>query len=361
MTTSATHSGTAALTGPVGLDIGGANLKASDGMEQTVTREFPLWKSPDKLPEALAELLAGFSPAAPLAVTMTGELADCFRTRADGVKQILEAVAAIAGDREIMVWQTTGEFVSPEDACEFPQLVAAANWHALASWAGRISPVGASLLIDIGSTTTDIIPLEDGTPIPAGRTDLERLESGELIYLGVRRTPICGLISEVRLGTRCIGLARELFATTFDVHLWLQHMAEEPDNRQTANGGPGVVAAAGDRLARMICADRDVLTDEEIQVIAVTVHRRELEILQHGLKRVLSRMEAPHQILLSGEGEFLALQLLKHLKSSFHQAEITVLGSVIGPAHSRGACAFALARLARERRHAVSIEAERLL
>jgi len=348
------------LAGCVGLDIGGANLKASDGMKQTITREFPLWKSPEKLPEALTELLAGFSATAPLAVTMTGELADCFRTRAEGVKQILEAVAAIAENREILIWQTTGEFVSLEEACEFPELVAAANWHALASWAGRISPVGPSLLVDIGSTTTDIIPLEAGTPVPAGRTDLERLESGELIYLGVRRTPVCGVISEVQLGSRCISLARELFATTFDVHLWLRHIDEEPDNHQTANGKPGVISAAGDRLARMICADRDVLGDDEIRTLALAVYHRELEVLQHGLKQVLSRMETPHHILLTGEGEFLALQLLQHLESALHQSEVTVLGNVIGPTHSRGACAFALARLAMERRYAVSLEIKQL-
>jgi len=67
---------------------------------------------------------------------------------------------------------------------------AAANWLALATYAGRLAPRGPAVLLDVGSTTTDVIPLQDGTPVPRGRTDPERLESKELVYTGVRRTPL---------------------------------------------------------------------------------------------------------------------------------------------------------------------------
>lgn len=332
----------------IGLDIGGANLKASDGLQQTLSVEFPLWQKPEQLAHALTELLSHFPAEATLAVTMTGELADCFRTRSEGVQAILNAVSVACGDRDTFVWQTTGEFVSLEEAAEFPLLTAAANWHALATWAGRMSPTGQALVIDIGSTTTDLIPLEEGIPVPVGRTDYERLASDELVYLGVRRTPLCSLLSHVKVRGEQVGIARELFATTLDVHLWLLHLSEQPECRNTANGQPATCAAAGDRIARMVCADRDSIAPEDLQEIARTVHERELEILATALQRVLDRMESPPvAILLSGEGEFLAEQLLQWT-GACPQTERIRLGNVLGASHSQGACAYALARLGME-------------
>src|SRR5947208_2344005 len=71
---------------------------------------------------------------------------------------------------------------------------AAANWLATAVWAGRFAPEGAALLIDAGSTTTDIVPLWNGRPMPLGLTDPDRLRTGELVYTGARRTPVCALL-----------------------------------------------------------------------------------------------------------------------------------------------------------------------
>ena len=78
----------------------------------------------------------------------------------------------------VIVWQTGAEFVTLSIARDIPLLVAAANWHGLATWLGRLAPKGNALLIDIGSTTTDIIPLLDGVPVPAGLTDREMAAIG---------------------------------------------------------------------------------------------------------------------------------------------------------------------------------------
>ncbi len=87
------------------MDIGGANLKASDGGGWALWRPFPLWQRRDELPDALADLLRQSPPADALAVTMTGELADCFSTKAEGVETILAAVAAAACGRAIWVYR----------------------------------------------------------------------------------------------------------------------------------------------------------------------------------------------------------------------------------------------------------------
>ena len=174
----------------LGLDIGGANLKAADSDGQALTRPVAVWKAPERLAAEIGQLLAAFERPAGIAVTMTAELADCYRTKRAGIDAVLESVERVAGMIPIVVWQTDGTFVTPRTAREAPLLTASANWHALATFVGRFAPEGGSLLIDVGSTTTDLISLSQGVPCSAGRTDRERLQSGELVYTGVSRTPV---------------------------------------------------------------------------------------------------------------------------------------------------------------------------
>ncbi len=333
---------------PIGLDIGGANLKASDQIT-SISQPFPLWKKPHQLAEAIRTLLNCYPDNASIAVTMTGELADCFETKAEGVEAILAAVEAAATGREIAIWQTGGEFVSVDDARYIPELVAASNWHALATWAGRMCPTGDSLLIDIGSTTTDIIPILNGLPNAIGFNDRTRLESRELLYLGVDRTPLAMLTGEVELGGMTIGLARENFATTLDLHLIFDEIAEDPQNIETANGRPATKTAATDRLCRMICADRNELSGEELLELARFLRRTETELVVKALKCAWRSESVPKCVLVSGTGEFLAREAIGSSEMNWTGVEVHSLANLLGPQRSKAACADALSQLASER------------
>src|SRR5262245_57381623 len=166
----------------LGLDIGGANLKAATPDKRAVSVPFALWKQPDRLPAALAELVAQFPDAEEFAVTMTGELCNCFETKRDGVNAIIAAVRFGSGGRRIRVWSTDGAFVDSDDAKQNHLKVASASCHALATLAGQYVPRGPGVLIDVGSTTSDVIPLWEGKPAARGRTDHERLRLSELVY-----------------------------------------------------------------------------------------------------------------------------------------------------------------------------------
>lgn len=332
----------------VGLDIGGANLKLSDARGLSLSRPFPLWKQPYGLIPALMKMLPANDVGA-FAVTMTGELADCFRTKAEGVDRILEAVETVARGKPIFVWQTAGEFVTPDVARDTPQLVASANWHLLATYAGRFVPEGTGLLIDIGSTTTDVIPLHDGLPNSLGRTDRERLTSGELVYTGVRRTPLCAIRQFVQLGDSRIGLAAELFATTLDVFLWKNDIAEDVDDCDTANGRPATRREAGERLARMICCDRTEVGDEEIDEMCRQFAQHQFDQIVHAVKSVVARSnEPPYTVLVSGSGEFLAERVARS-HGDLQGAEVVSLTRAFGETISASACAYAAACLLTER------------
>ena len=74
------------------LDIGGANLKAAHASGAIRSVPFEVWRRPQDLARALADLVAGFPQFDRVAVTMTAELCDCFATKAEGVRAVLEAV-----------------------------------------------------------------------------------------------------------------------------------------------------------------------------------------------------------------------------------------------------------------------------
>lgn len=333
----------------VGLDIGGANLKGSDGESRSVSEPFALWREPQRLAERLAALLQRFGPVDALAVTMTAELADCFATKADGVRFVLEAVSHVAAGRPVAVWQTGGEFLTLDEAREFTMLVAAANWHALATWAGRMVPEGCGLLIDVGSTTSDIIPLEGGLPLPTGLNDVERLLSGELVYTGVRRTPVCAVASDVPLrGERC-PLAAEVFATMRDAWLLTGELPESPDDCDTADGRPATRAAAHNRIAHAVCCDTTELSIEEAKAIAVDLTERQISQVAAAIRRVAERLPSEcNAVLFSGSGEFAARRAFEAAAIAPDALRLSIRES-LGPEHSEAACAFALSRLARER------------
>lgn len=332
----------------IGLDIGGANLKAADNDGNAVTRPFALWRESTRLRAELSSLLGSFEQPERVAVTMTAELCDCFDTKAEGVDFILGAVETVADGTQISVWQTGGEFVSPEVARDIPLLVAAANWHALATFCGRMVPEGAALLLDVGSTTTDVIPLLDGIPVAVGMTDFERLKSGELVYTGVRRTPVAAVANRIELAGEDVGLSSELFATMRDVYQILGELAEAPDDCDTANGRPATIPFARDRLARMLCCDRDELGDELIDEFAQKLANFQRRQLVAAIEQVIERQAQPVQcVILSGEGVLLAENAMTGVEA-LRDTERLSLPEALGAKLSSAACAFAVAKLAGE-------------
>ncbi len=316
----------------VGLDVGGANLKAADGRGKALTQPFALWKEPDRLIGHLKALLVEFSAYETLAVTMTGELCDCFESSRLGVLAILEAVATITRGIPVQVWTTEGRFASLTEARQDPLKAAAANWLALATFAGRFAPAGPALLLDIGSTTTDVIPLHDGQPIPKARVDWQRLQHGELVYQGAKRTPVCAVLRKV---------AAEMFATTRDAYLLLGMVPEDPNDRDTADSRPATREAAHRRLARMICGDPETVTRAQARQLARKVMERQLKRLGEAVFKVVPDSHAP--LILAGSGEFLG-RVLAQARGPF-----VSLSDTLGPAISRAACAHAVAVLAGER------------
>ena len=193
-------------------DIGGANIKAADGRGWFHSEPFAMWQDWKRLPEVIVHIKS-LHPATHYAVTMTGEIADCFSDRREGVKHIVGSCSLAAGENEVVFYSVDGTLLGADKAIHQPLQVAASNWHALARFAGSLAPSRRSWLIDIGSTTTDIVPLAYGQPIPQGMTDWDRLLCGEL-STGIERTPIPALVRSLPHRGITRPVASECFATS---------------------------------------------------------------------------------------------------------------------------------------------------
>ncbi len=332
------------------LDVGGANLKSADGRGYAASRPFALWRTPERLTAELVALIAAGPRCDRIAATMTGELADCFETKADGVRAIVDALVVAAGARAVAIYTTAGELLPPELAKEQALDVAASNWHALAAFAARYANGQPALLIDVGSTTVDVIPLDRNGPAATGRTDAERLMAGELVYTGVERTPISAIVQRLPWRDGECPVASELFATAADAYITLGEFSEDVENCDTADGRPRTAAKARARLARMICADATMFSTEDAQRAAAAIRDAQLAAIATAANQVVARMPAPpRSIILSGHGEFLTQSLRSQLSWDRGGVEVLSLNKALGPHVSRCAPAHALAVLADER------------
>src|SRR5688500_11408885 len=208
----------------VGWDIGGVNTKVAGGAGGHVLAAggvpFRLPWAPDARAALLDELATaiGAESSAVHAVTMTAELSQMFRTKRDGVAFVLDAVQAAFPADDIRVFAVDNRFLTPDEARRQPLAVAAANWSATAHAIALSHP--DALLIDVGTTTTDIIPIVGGVVAARGWTDPDRLASGELVYTGALRTPVEAIVSEVPYRHGTASVSAEGFALAGDAHVW---------------------------------------------------------------------------------------------------------------------------------------------
>ena len=323
----------------LGLDIGGANLKAAHTNGVARTLVFPLWRQPECLAAKLTELCASMPEFDRIAVTMTGELCDCFETKREGVAAILRSACVAASKSPVRVWCLKSRFLDVNEAIADPLSVAAANWLAEAHLVARRWPDEKVLLIDAGSTTTDIVYLNCGRPEPRGLTDSERLASGELVYTGVRRTPICAVLN--------MEVAAEFFATMHDAYVVAGLSPEAPDDCDTADGRPANRRGAHARLARMRCADTESFSLDDARRLAEHALQTQWNAVVGAVERVLHGKPAVERVVISGSGEVLGRSVAARTPT-LNRVRVTSLADTLGPALSEAACAYAVAMLAAE-------------
>jgi probable H4MPT-linked C1 transfer pathway protein len=224
---------------------------------------------------------------------MSGELADCFADKMDGIRFIVDAVRTSCPDA--LFYGTDGRFHC-EAVCE----LAAANWLASADFLRDRFPEGT--FVDIGSTTTDIVPLARFGDL-LGLTDLMRLQRGYLLYTGMLRTNVAAMIRSVPVGGVETPVASELFAVSGDVHLVLGHIGPEAYMIPPPDGGPITRKGALRRLARVVCADISEIGEEGVEAIAARCWEVQKSQIRSAVHAAAADAKGP--VLLAGIGSAL--------------------------------------------------------
>jgi probable H4MPT-linked C1 transfer pathway protein len=305
----------------IGLDVGGVNTKAAfvkteNGLItelKTATEYFPVWKrGREQLPAVLGGLrkrLVGSNGLDAVGATLTAELSDAYWTKREGVNHVLDCVKEVFADVPVFVLDVEANLRSVEEARKEPIKVASANWLATGWIVSRA--IRDCIIIDVGSTTTSIIPVIDGEIAATGRNDLEKLLNGELVYTGSLRTNVAAIVSSIPIRGGSARVSSELFAQSGDVHLVLGNINEADYTVDTTDGRGKTRIEALARLGRVVCADIDMLTEQEITDIAKHVADEQIKQIAEGLKQVYDRIKPLAKgdipVVVTGLGrEFLA-------------------------------------------------------
>jgi hypothetical protein len=274
----------------LGLDVGGANTKAilleGDRLRKHWLEYIPLWKDKGMLKHFLKNLANATRPDV-VGVTTTAELCDIFGSKKEGVIEIVKTVCETFGDEICLFLSMNGTMLERGSALASVEELAAANWVAGALLVGRECP--GCVMVDVGSTTTDIVALKNGVPTSHARTDFQRLRGSELVYTGVLRTPLPAILNRVRVNGEVIGISSENFAITGDVYRVLGMLSEEDYNCETPDGRGKDVESCMRRIARAFCSDLEEVGKDFIVKAAEIFHREQVTIVAKGLKRAAGR------------------------------------------------------------------------
>ena len=274
----------------IGIDVGGANLKVVNESGAHI-HYCPLWEN-----APITSLLDQYitSPADRAAVVMSGELADCFSDKMQGISFIVKAVKNSFPLARF--YGTDGKF---HDGA-VPRL-AAANWLASAAYLREEYP--DAVLLDIGSTTADIIPLARFDSLQ-GLTDLKRLQKGYLLYTGMLRGNIATLLQSVLVDGIKTTVSSEFFAMSADAHLVLGHIMPEEYTCDAPDHKEKTMAASIRRLARVVCADPDEIGNDGAEQIATQFWKKQRDLVCDQVRQVAED---------SGAGEIIVAGIGAHL------------------------------------------------
>ena len=214
---------------------------------------------------------------------MSGELADCFESKIEGISFIVNAVKTAFPSARF--YGTDGLF---HDSA-VPRL-AAANWLASADYLRSEYP--DAVLLDIGSTTADIIPLMCFESLK-GVTDLLRLQKGYLVYTGMLRGNIATLLQSVTLDGVPTPVSSEYFAISADAHLVLGHITPAQYSSDTPDKKEKTLTAALRRLARVVCADPEEIGTDGAYQIAEQFWEKQRDLICDQVQRIGGAVRCP--------------------------------------------------------------------
>lgn len=299
-----------------GYDVGGAHLKVAlaEGGRTIAVKQIacPLWQGLDRLEAAFAQAAPLSGRADRFAATMTGEMCELFPDRRIGVFALVDRLTAFLGP-ETRIWMGPRGFGNAQQAHQDPDCVASTNFLATATLVGK--RLGEGLLVDMGSTTTDIIPVSARRPCPRGLTDGARLATSELVYTGLTRSDVATIARDVTFKARTQRLAAGNFATMADVYRILGELPHDADNHDTSDQRGKSLDESVARFARSLGHDSADAALDDWRDAARDIADQQMRAIRDACLEVLTKTPLPNDapVVAAGIGASLIETLASKL------------------------------------------------
>ena len=305
----------------LGWDIGGAHIKLSTIKPNSFSFNIykcNLWKSTDLLKKILHSVCRKYKRGFNIinVITMSGEMCDIFDSRNQGVKHILEIFKNI--NKENYVFSTKKPFFFKLSKKINPESISSANWFATAKFLE--TKVNNAIAVDVGSTTTDIIVIKKGVCINKNYSDFSRLQSSELIYMGILRTPIHAVTKEIYSGQKKFSIIPENFSNMSDVYRILSDIKPKIDYSENCDSKNKSYRNSLVRFSRIIGFDYHSKNERIVINLAKKIKLYQKNFLMQKITYTLQQhfqSKESVNIIGIGIGSFLIEEISKKIKMSY--------------------------------------------
>lgn len=249
----------------LGIDIGGAHVKTVGLCEQKkiifVSQDkVILWKNTELLEKYFLKLNKLFGKIR-CGITMTGELCDFFKSRKHGVDKIIKTSKSL----KFKTYFFTNKKENFLRKSKFSS-IASMNWLATGKFLEK--KIKDALIIDFGSTTTDLIFIKNYKIRNKFFSDFDRINNNELVYTGLTRTPTPFLSNLIVIGKKKYNLASEFFSNTGDLYRIKKLLPPGVDLLDSADGKSKSFTNSLRRLARNLCLDYKKNNTKILEIVA---------------------------------------------------------------------------------------------
>ncbi len=269
----------------IGIDIGGAHLKLT-GLCRNKKIIFsnqikcPVWKGINVLENQLKSFKK-INQDSIAGITMTAELCDNFENREQGAKKIKKLLKKLNFKKFFLTNKKKKRFQrNPQNS-----KIISMNWLSTADFVAQ--KISNCLIIDFGSTTTDLILIKNKKCLNKHFDDFSRLNNYELIYTGLTRTPIMSINNYVKINEKKINIIPELFSNTSDLYRVLKKLPKEVDQYETLDGRSKSIINSYKRLSRNLGFDYQFKDKRTLDKVCRHLSKIQLQSILNAVKKLL--------------------------------------------------------------------------
>ena len=325
----------------LGIDIGGAHLKII-GVDENETIRFvdysscKIWNDIKTLRKKFLGLNKLFpQKKIKCALTMSAELCDNFKNRKHGVSTIMKYCKFLNFDNFFYVTSSKTFLKKPKHH----ELISM-NWHSIGNFFKE--KIRNGIIVDFGSTTTDLICIKNGKLLNESFDDFSRIKNLELLYTGFTRTPLFGITSKINIENQQLKIIPEFFSDSSDIYRILKKLNRKIDLDTTADGSSKTIRNSLKRLSRSFGFDYNENMRERLLKICQEISSIQLNTISDTIEKLRCNFDLKKfTVVTSGIGQEVLTNFLKqkkyktkYLHSFLKKSNLNIKASYHAPALS---------------------------